>query len=177
MRLTRGFLTMLGVAVAAIVVMAIIDLLRPVPPQERMQALRQQLTELRAASDSCRGALAREEARLRYSDERFEYLRSRIEHYESLDPRGVPADSYDIYMRYFNDYNEGIPARELAGDTLRAHEEACRALIVEHNLIADSALALAEELGLIRDSLIRQPIMADTAEAADSSAAPKSDAP
>ena len=143
---------MIAIAVTALAVMALIDYLRPIPPDVQLRALRTQLSEARAAADSCQGALDEEEARLRASDERFDTLKSMIEHYEGLDPRGVPADSYEIYIAVFNEYNDAIPQREAAGDTLRAHEQACHAIIDSHNLIADSALALARQLGVLRDT-------------------------
>jgi len=149
---------MLAIAATALLVMAVIDYFRPIPPEVQLRALRTQLSEARSAADSCQAALADEEARLRASDARFDTLRSMIDYYEGLDPRGVPADSYDIYIAIFNDYNAAIPAREDAGDTLRAHEQACRAIIERHNLIADSALALARELGVLRDTSTIEPV-------------------
>jgi hypothetical protein len=152
MRPARGFLVMLGIGVTALAVMAVVDYLRPIPPEIQLRALRGQLSELRAAADSCRAALADGQARLLASDARFDSLKSIIDYYEGLDPRGVPADSYEAYLEIFNEYNEGIPDREAAGDTLRAHEQACHAIIESHNLIADSALALARELDMLRDT-------------------------
>ena len=148
---------MLAIAATALVIMAVIDFLRPIPPEVQLRALRSQLSEARAAADSCRAALDEEEARLRASDARFDTLKSMIDYYEGLDPRGVPADSYDIYMAVFNEYNEAIPAREAAGDTLRAHEQACHTIIESHNVIADSAMVLARELGVLRDTSTTEP--------------------
>jgi hypothetical protein len=148
---------MLAIAVTALAIMAAIDYFRPIPPEVQLRALRSQLTAARSAADSCQAALDDEEARLRASDARFDSLKAMIDYYEGLDPRGVPADSYDIYIAIFNDYNAAIPAREAAGDTLRAHEQACRAIIESHNLIADSAMSLAQELGVLRDTLTTSP--------------------
>lgn len=148
---------MLAIAVTALAIMAVIDYFRPIPPEVQLRALRSQLGAVRAAADSCRTALDEEESRLRASDARFDTLKSMIDYYEGLDPRGVPADSYDIYMAVFNEFNEAIPDREAAGDTLRAHEQACHALIESHNVIADSAMALARELGVLRDTSTTEP--------------------
>jgi hypothetical protein len=148
---------MLAIAATALVVVAVIDYFRPIPPELQLRALRSQLIEARSAADSCRAALDEEAARLNASDARFDTLRSMIDHYESLDPRGVPADSYEIYIGIFNEYNAGIPAREAAGDSLRAHEQACYAIIENHNLLADSAMALARELGVLRDTMTVPP--------------------
>ena len=140
---------MLAISVVAFVAIVVIDLLTPIPPNERLRVLRQEMTDLRMAADSCRQALDGEEARLRASDERLDSLKSLIDYYEGLDQRGVPADSYEVYIEIFNTYNEDIPARAGAGDSLRAHWAACRALTEQHNTIADSAQDLAEELDLI----------------------------
>jgi hypothetical protein len=148
---------MLAIGVTALVIMAVIDYLRPISPEVQLRALRNQLSEARSEADSCRAALGAEEARLRASDARFDSLKSMIDYYEGLDPRGVPADSYDIYIAIFNDYNEAIPQREAAGDSLRDHEQACHAIIGNHNVIADSAMDLARELGVLRDSSTTEP--------------------
>ncbi len=145
----KPFLVMLTISVVAFVAIVVIDLLTPIPPSERLRALRQELTGLRMAADSCRQALTGEEARLRASDERLDSLKDLIDYYEGLDPRGVPADSYEVYIEIFNTYNERIPARAAAGDSLQAHWAVCRELIEQHNAIADSARDLAEELELI----------------------------
>jgi hypothetical protein len=146
----RPFLIMLAISVVAFVAIVVIDLLTPIPPSERLRVLRQEMTDLRMAADSCRQALDSEEARLLASDERLDSLRTLIDYYEGLDARGVPADSYEVYIEIFNTYNEDIPARAAAGDTLQAHWDACRTLTERHNAIADSAKALAEGLELIR---------------------------
>ncbi|MGD2217083.1 MAG: hypothetical protein PVJ64_10010, partial [Gemmatimonadales bacterium] len=117
MRPTRGFLVILAVAVTALAIMAVIDYFRPIPPEVQLRALRTQLSAAHSAADSCRTALDEEAARLRASDARFDSLKSMIDYYEGLDPRGVPADSYEIYISIFNDYNAAIPEREAAGDT------------------------------------------------------------
>ncbi len=146
----RPFLVMLAISVVAFVAIVVIDLLTPIPPNERLRVLRQEMADLRMAADSCRQALSGEEARLRASDERLDSLKSLIDYYEGLDPRGVPADSYEVYIDIFNTYNEDIPARAAGGDSLQVHWATCRDLTEQHNAIADSARALAEGLELIR---------------------------
>lgn len=139
------------ISLVAVLVMALVDLMRPVPPEDRLRALRDEMASLRTAADSCRLALETEEAALQASDARLDSIRGRIEFLESLDPRGVPADSYPVYIRAFNEYNAEIPARAAAGDTLGAHFDSCREITEQHNLVADSALDLARELGLVRE--------------------------
>ncbi len=145
----RPFLVILAISAVAFLAIVVIDLLSPIPPADRLRAQRQQMADLRAAADSCQAALVGEEARLLTSDARLDSLRAVIDYYEALDARGVPADSYEVYLEIFQAYNEGIPQRATAGDSLQAHWEACRELTVRHNSIADSARAIAEELGLM----------------------------
>ncbi len=149
LRPRRPLVVMAAISVVALAIIALVDLLTPVPPTEHLHRLRLELRALRTAADSCRAALAREQAELRASDARLDSLRRAIRFYESLDPRGVPADSYDIYMNAFEAYNAGVPGRAAAGDTLAAHWRACTEIVVRHNAIADSARAVARQLGLI----------------------------
>lgn len=148
----KGVIVLITLSLAALGVMIIVDLLVPPSPEDQLRALRSQLAQLRLASDSCRSALEREEKRLRAADARLDSLRGRIDHYEGLDSRGVPADSYEIYLEAFDTYNAGIPARKVAAETLVAHWRECRALAETHNRTADSAREIAEELGLVGDS-------------------------
>jgi len=155
--LPKGVVVMLAVSAVALVAIIVSDFLVPPTPEDQLRILRHEMNELRLAADSCREAVEREEAELRAIDARFDSLRARIDYFERLDPRGVPADSYEAYLDVFNAYNAGIPERTAAGDTLEAHYQACRQLVWRHNQIADSARALAEELGLLRDSLGDEP--------------------
>ncbi len=158
------------ISLVAILVMVLVDLIRPVPPTDRLRSLRDTMAALRVAADSCRTALEEEEAALRMSDASLDSMRGRISFYESLDPRGVPADSYEAYIRTFNEYNARIPARAAAGDTLGAHFDSCREITERHNIVADSALNIARELGRVRE-----PVRPSGANAArDSSAGPVS---
>jgi hypothetical protein len=152
----RPFFVMLGIAAAMLLIMAVFDLIRPVPPETRLRLFRDELAGLRAASDSCRSALEGEEADLAASDAWLDSLKNLIGFYEGLDPRGVPVDSYDVYLEIFNAYNRGVPGRAAAGDTLQTHWQACRDLTERHNTIADSARVIAEELGLLEDNSQRE---------------------
>lgn len=143
---------LITVSIVGAIAIVASDLLVPPSPEEQLRGLRPELAALRAAADSCTTALAREEARLRASDARLDSLKRRIDAFETLDSRGVPADSYDAYLETFNAYNAGVPDRTVAAETLQAHWRACRAIAERHNGIADSARAIAVELGLVRDS-------------------------
>lgn len=133
------------------------DYILPVSAQERLRVIRPELASRRQDADSCLAALGREEESLQASDARLDSLRRRIAYFEGLDPRGVPADSYEAYLEAFERYNQGIPAQTAAGETLRAHWRACTEIVQRHNAMADSARALAEEAGLLEDSAVRVP--------------------
>jgi hypothetical protein len=154
---SKPLIVMFAISLIAFLAIAAVDFLTPEPPEEQLRRLRQGMLALRASADSCQAALAREEAGLRASDARFDSLKNAIDFYESLDPRGVPADSYEAYLETFRAYNEGIPERAAAGDSLQLHWQTCSEIVAQHNAIADSARAIAEGLGLIRGSSDRQP--------------------
>lgn len=127
-----------------------VKFLIPASPRERLHALRIELTRLRSVADSCLEAVSEEEDTFRSLNTRLDSLRGRIDTLESLDVRGVPADSYDTYIEAFRRYNRGVPTWQPAADSLQAHWRACRALVQQHNVLADSARRLAEQLDLIR---------------------------
>lgn len=131
------------------VLIILVDLIRPPSPEARLEALRGDLREARAAADSCRAALDREEASLLAGDARLDSLRTEIERYESLDPRGVPAAEYDAYIAAFDAYNASIPDRKNAAARLQANWVRCRAITETHNEMADSARDFAVEAGLL----------------------------
>jgi hypothetical protein len=157
MRLTRGFKLTFIFSAIAIAAMILVDYITPVPPEDRLRVLREEMNDLRAAADSCRSVVDREEAELLASDAYLDSLRGELERYEKMDPRGVPGDSYEVYIETFNEYNAGIPARATAGDTLQVHWKACREITESHNQLADSARTLAEEAGLLRETPGRIP--------------------
>ncbi len=150
--LPRGVVVLLSISGIALLIILFSDLLVPPSPEDRMRVLRAELAHLRVAADSCRTALDGEEEELVARDKRLDSLRRQIEHFEALDPRGVPVDSYDIYLANFNAYNEGIPERTVEAETLQAHWRECRSMAERHNERADSARSLAIELGLVPDS-------------------------
>ncbi len=153
----KPFIIMFTISALLFVAIVIIDLLTPVPPRERLRALRQEVAQLRMAADSCRSALEKEEAALLTASARLDSLRQSINYYESLDPRGVPADSYEVYLEVFNAFNRGVPVQEALGDTLQAHWQACLEITERHNALADSARAMAEEAGLLDNPAAREP--------------------
>lgn len=128
------------------------DLLGPPSAGERLSALRDTLRARRVAADSCRRVLSYEEASFREYDDRVDSLRRRVRGYESLDPEGVPADSYGTYLEVFDRYNEAVPGWEARAESLEAVWEECRALVRAHNDVADSVRRLLAEVGLEPDT-------------------------
>ena len=135
------------------VLIIVIDILRPASPEDRLFALRVEMKEARVVADSCRLALEDEAADVLAGDARIDSLGRVIANYESLDPRGVPVDSYEAYIRTFEAYNDGNPGLGAAEDSLRTHRAACVIIIDHHNQLADSARALAAELGLLQEQV------------------------
>lgn len=113
--------------------------------REHLNQLSEELAVLRAGADSCQGALAREEADFHAYDRRIDSLLEEVREYEALDEAGVPRDRYGEYMDAYERYNSSVPAWEEQAEALRVNWEACRALVGEHNTVADSLRGLIEE--------------------------------
>lgn len=144
----------LGAAVALLGVAAVVawDYFGPPSVRERAAAVQDSLRGLRAGVDSCRMAVTSEEAGFRRYDERVQELRERVRAYEGLDPRGVPQDSFEVYMDVFERYNEAVPRWKARAESLQAHSERCRRRTQAHNELADSLRTLLVELGEVDDA-------------------------
>lgn len=143
----RFWLGVLAVCVGIVVaVWLVASLFDRSDERERIETLREELRESRVAVDSCRQAVSREELAFQEYDRAVDSLRRRVEDYESMDPGGVPADSYPAYMETFDRYNRAIPDWTARADTLQAHWSTCRERIREHNVVADSLRRLLEAL-------------------------------
>lgn len=118
-------------------------------PEEEAERLRAALRTHRAAADSCRQALAREEAAFRGYDRMVDSLRDVIAGLEALHSRGVPEGRYPEYLEAFERYNRSVPVWEARADTLEAHWQGCQEVARLHNRMADSARARMLELGVI----------------------------
>lgn len=100
--------------------------------------LRDAISSLRASSDSCRWDVENRAADLRVYNRQIDSIRARVRELEALDRRGVPVDSYRVYMRTFNEYNDSVAAWAPREDTVRALDARCRAIAETHNVLADS---------------------------------------
>lgn len=90
------------------------------------------------------------EAGFRAYDSRVDSLRSRVEELESLHPEGVPADSFDIYLEAFDDYNEAVEGWEGRVDALREERTECVEIVERHNQLSDSLRGILEGLGQVQ---------------------------
>ena len=126
---------------------------RPPTPRQLFFRLRPELQLARQAADGCRVALRAEEDRFRALRLRTESVKSRIGFLEGLDRRGVPADSYRIYLEAIDSFNAAVPGWSAATDSIAAHRSACEDLVRSHNELADSARRLATRANLIDTSL------------------------
>lgn len=111
---------------------------------QELERLQNRLADLRADAEACQLAVQQEErAFARYRAE-VDSLRREVRELEALDERGIPAERYEEYLDAFDDYNKAVPLWEERADTLRAREEACRALVERHNALADSLRVFVE---------------------------------
>ena len=126
--------------VAAIVVTGVLAFrgLRAVMNADPHAELRASISDLRARADSCRWNVDERAAELRAYDRRLDSMRSRVHAMEVLEGRGVPIDSYRVYMESFNRYNDSAAAWPPLEDTVRALDARCRAIAAQHNVLADS---------------------------------------
>jgi hypothetical protein len=113
-----------------------------------IERLRVRVVDLRSDVESCRTALDRERNDFDRYRASVDSLRETIRVYESLDERGVPADRYEAYLETFRRYNQSLPGWRARADSLTAHDDICRDLTVEHNVVAESLRANLEAAGV-----------------------------
>ena len=123
----------------------------PGRPADPLAPLADSIRDLRAAVDSCRARLDDAAVQLTTFDQRLDSMRARVRDLETIDPRGVPTDSYAAYLDAFDGYNDSVPAWTARADTLRARWSDCRDLTTLHNTLADSLRrALEQQLERMR---------------------------
>jgi hypothetical protein len=113
-----------------------------------IERLRDDLYRARVASDRCRGSLQTSEAALRNLGLAIDSMRNRVDSFEALDRRGVPADRYREYIDLFDSYNDSVGVWDERETRLRAAETACRETIEAHNAISDSLQTVLAEAGI-----------------------------
>jgi hypothetical protein len=126
--------------VAAIVIVVVLAFrgVRTLRQSDPHAALRDTIAALRAHADSCRSNVDGRAAQLRAYDRRLDSMRARVRELEALDRRGVPVDSYTVYMATFNAYNDSAAVWPPREDTVRALDASCRMIAEQHNALTDS---------------------------------------
>jgi hypothetical protein len=147
--LSRHVKILIGLAGVVTVAAVLSVALRPQSPREQFFGMRPELSLARQAADSCTAALESEQSEFDAFVDRVESFRARIDSLESLDVRGVPADSYPDYLVAVDSFNAIVPDWEAAADSLRTHRTTCEDVVRLHNLLADSARSLAEKAELL----------------------------
>jgi hypothetical protein len=107
--------------------------------------MRGTVATLRAAADSCRAGFDEQQAQLLAYNERLQTMRERVRDLEGLHPRGVPADSYGVYIELFQSYNDSAGQWEARVAAVRAELETCRGKADAHNVALDSLRVLIRE--------------------------------
>jgi len=120
--------------------------------QERVEDMRERLRERRFAVNSCLSEMGADELAVEIRLADTESLRSRITALESLDPRGVPADSFPLYSELVDRFNAAVAAWDTLGTEARSSRDECRAFVQAHNSLSDSLRALLAAEGLLQDS-------------------------
>jgi hypothetical protein len=129
---------LLVTAVAIIAAAGVMSLGRTLWQPGAIAQMREQVQELRAAVDSCHLALADNQRELLSYNEYLDSLRSRVRGMESLHPRGVPADSFQVYMEEFRRYNDSAAVWDARVSELQAERDACAEATAAHNIAIDT---------------------------------------
>lgn len=119
--------------------------IRNLQPGDPHAPLQDSIAALRIIADSCRFDVDRGVADLREFNRTLDSLRTIVRDYEALDVRGVPIDSYRVYMDAFTMYNDSVEAWAAREDTVRAQDTRCRTVAERHNRLADSLRSLLTE--------------------------------
>lgn len=106
--------------------------------RSQIEALRDSVQELRAASDTCAVALQAEQAELIGFRERLDGLHADVRGFEEAELGGVPQERYTEYMTQFAQYRDSTAAWEGRVDSVQSRLAACQQLARQHNETVDS---------------------------------------
>jgi hypothetical protein len=134
----RRTLAWLGAGIVLLAAAGVLSVTRLMQHPTAIAILRDSLGVLRAAADSCTVQLVEQQAGLLDYSARLDSVRGRVRELESRDPRGVPVDSYQVYMGLFDAYNDSAAGWSDRVDTLHAVRDRCRDVTEAHNAVADS---------------------------------------
>jgi hypothetical protein len=140
----RTPLVLLGVA-AGVAALGVLTVGRTLRHPGAVAEMRSAVATLRAAADSCVDGLDASQTELLQYNARLDSMRRRVRGMETLPPRGVPADSYDIYLELFGRYNDSAQTWEARVDALKTEREECQALTERHNVAVDSLRRLLRD--------------------------------
>jgi hypothetical protein len=135
--MNRVPIIVIGVAILAAAA-GIVTVARTLQHPGAIAEVRAELSGLRAAVDSCRTVLDAGQEQLFAYNAHLDSLRGRVREMEALHPRGVPADSYGIYMGVFRQYNDSVAGWDARVDLLQAKRERCVEVTDAHNAVLDS---------------------------------------
>ena len=130
----RSWLIIAGIVIMVVLAFRGVRAMRNNP----LEALRDTLVTLRTHADACRFEVDQRAADLRAYDRRLDSMRARVRELEALDERGVPVDSFRLYMSVFNAYNDSVAAWPPLEDSVRALDARCRNVAEQHHVLADS---------------------------------------
>jgi hypothetical protein len=125
-------------AVAVLAAAGIYTVGRELRRPAELSVLRDSLQALRAAADSCRFVFDAAQSGLLESAAGLDSARDRVRQLEARDPRGVPADSYRIYLDIFEMYGDSVAAWDGRVAALQAAREDCYVITEAHNELADT---------------------------------------
>lgn len=144
----RGLMAVAIVAAGALLVTGGARMVERQRTADEINRLREELYRARAAADRCRSSLTNSESALQDLSRTIDALRIRVDSFEALDRRGVPAARYDEYLELFESYNDSVQVWEARERRLRAADESCRATIEAHNALSDSLQQVLAQAGI-----------------------------
>jgi hypothetical protein len=143
-----GLASLAAILVGLLMVVGVQRVVERQRTADHINELRQELYRARVAADRCRGSLQTSEASLRALGVTIDSLRNRVDAYEAMDRRGVPADRYEEYLQTFDQHNDSVQVWDGRERRLRSTESACRATIEGHNSLSDSLQSVLTEAGI-----------------------------
>jgi len=146
--LLRWILPLVGLFILGTAAPLLIDRWRGPSPREIAEGLRVEAEGLRPLIDACLTTRARIELRFQEHVRVTAELRAAVDSLESLDPRGVPSDSYEEYLALVDRFNIATREWEVRSEELLSYDPRCRELIAAHNALGDSARRILAEEGI-----------------------------
>jgi hypothetical protein len=141
----RSRLLLLLAIIGVLVTLGIITTARRLHSPNLIATATEARLQLRVAADSCQQALAERQAALHAFRAGLDSMRGRVTELESLDPRGVPVDSYPVYMQAYEQYNETAGTWDGRVTELQDELARCREIVQAHNEATDTLRRLLDQ--------------------------------